>query len=101
MDIRLILLVFHLMKKVEVIERQLTRKDEIQQLFQGKNPRTGEVVYPGDNDIRNFDNLTIQIHNLNLVNRETGEVFNNVYSIAVWIPEEMGQSIIRLGNTLS
>ncbi len=85
----------YLMKKGEIRERQLTKKDEIQQLFQGKNPRTGEVIYPGDSEIKDFANLTIQIHNLNLINRDTGEVFENVYTIAVWIPEEMNKSIIR------
>lgn len=90
----------YLMKKGEIRERQLTKKDEIQQLFQGKNPRTGEVIYPGDSEIKDFTNLTIQIHKLNLINRETGEVFESVYSIAVWIPEEMNKSIIRLGEKL-
>ncbi len=90
----------YLMKKGEVRERQLTKKDEIQQLFQGKNPRVGEVIYPGDSEIKDFANLTIQIHNLNLVNRDTGEVFENVYTIAVWIPEEMNKSIIRLGDKI-
>ena len=91
----------YLMKKGAIRERQLTKKDEIQQLFQGKNPRTGEVIYPGDSEIKDFANLTIQIHNLNLINRETGEVFENVYSIAVWIPEEMNKSIIRLGGNFA
>ena len=91
----------YLMKKGEIRERQLTKKDEIQQLFQGKNPRTGEVIYPGDSEIKDFANLTIQIHNLNLINRETGEKHKNVYSIAVWIPEEMNKSIIRLGESLA
>lgn len=89
-----------LMKKGEIRERQLTNKDEIQQLFQGKNPRTGEVIYPGDSKIKDFASLTIQIHNLNLINRETGEVFENVYTIAVWIPEEMRKSIIILGEQI-
>lgn len=91
----------YLMKKGETRERQLTKKDEIQQLFQGRNPRTGEVIYPGDSEIRNFTNLTIQIHNLNLIERETGEIFENVYTIAVWIPEEMNKSIIRLGTNIA
>lgn len=89
-----------LMKKGEIRERQLTKKDEIQQLFQGKNPRTGEVIYPGDSEIKDFASLTIQIHNLNLINRDTGEIFENVYTIAVWIPEEMNKSIIRLGEQI-
>jgi hypothetical protein len=91
----------YLMKKGEIRERRLTPRDEIQQLFQGKNPRTGEVIYPGDSEIKDFNNLTIQIHRLNLVNRETGEVFEDVYSIAVWIPEKMGENIIRLGQEIS
>lgn len=91
----------YLMRKGESRLRQLTRKDEIQQLFQGKNPRTGVVIYPGDAEIKNFTNLTIQIHNLNLLNKETGELFQNVYSIAVWIPDAMGTSVIRLGDSLS
>ncbi|MEN9611284.1 MAG: hypothetical protein RLZZ628_2098 [Bacteroidota bacterium] len=91
----------YLMKKGQSRLRQLTRKDEIQQLFQGKNPRTGVVIYPGDSEIKNLTNLTIQIHNLNLLNKETGESFQNVYSIAVWIPDEMGKSIIRLGDSLN
>jgi hypothetical protein len=91
----------YLMKKGESRERQLTKKDEIQQLFQGKNPRMGKVIYPGDSEIKDFANLTIQIHNLRLINEEAGERFENVYSIAVWIPEEMSKSIIRLGGQLS
>lgn len=91
----------YLMTKGKARERRLTNKDEIQQLFQGKNPRTGEVIYPGDSEIKKITNLTIQIHNLNLINRETGEEHQNVYSIAVWIPEEMNKSIIRLGKSLT
>jgi len=91
----------YLMTKGKTRKRTLTRKDIINNLFQGKNPRTGEVVYPGDGEIKDFTNLTIQIHNLNLVNEDTGEVFENVYSIAVWIPEEMNKSIIRLGESIA
>ena len=36
--------------------RRLDRNQEIQQLFQGKNPRTGEIIYPGDSEIKE-DNL--------------------------------------------
>lgn len=91
----------YLMKKGQMRERRLNNRDEIQQLFQGKNPRTGEVIYPGDSEIKDFANLTIQIHNLDLINKETGEIFENIYSIAVWIPEEMNKSIIRLGESLA
>lgn len=71
--------------------RRLDRNDEIQQLFQGKNPRTGEVVYPGDSEIKDENRLTIQIHLLNI--RDTD--FTNVPTLAIWIPERMGTDIIR------
>lgn len=66
------------------------KKDEIQQLFQGKNPRTGEVIYPGDEKIKFKDSVTVQIHNLDF--RDTN--FKNIVTIAVWIPSRLSQSLI-------
>jgi hypothetical protein len=71
--------------------RRLDRNDEIQQLFQGRNPRTGEVIYPGDSEIKNESVLTIQIHLLDL--RDTD--FLSVPTLAIWIPESIGKDIIR------
>jgi hypothetical protein len=71
--------------------RRLNGNDEIQQLFQGRNPRTGEVIYPGDSEIKDENMLTIQIHLLNL--RDTD--FLNVPTLAIWIPEHMGVDLIR------
>lgn len=71
--------------------RRLDRNDEIQQLFQGRNPRIGEVVYPGDSEIKNENSLTIQIHLLNI--RDTD--FTSVATLAIWVPEHIGRDIIR------
>ncbi len=71
--------------------RRLDRNDEIQQLFQGRNPRTGEVTYPGDSEIKNENLLTIQIHLLNI--RDTD--FTSVPTLAIWVPEHIGRDIIR------
>lgn len=71
--------------------RRLDRNDEIQQLFQGRNPRTGEIIYPGDSEIKNEIFLTIQIHLLDL--RDT--IYTSVPTIAIWIPESIGRDIIR------
>ena len=71
--------------------RRLNRNDEIQQLFQGRNPRAGEVIYPGDSEIRDENRLTIQIHLLNI--RDADFIF--VPTLAVWIPEHMGVDLIR------
>jgi hypothetical protein len=71
--------------------RRLDRNQEIQQLFQGKNPRTGEVIYPGDSEIKDENLLTIQIHLLNIRDTE----FTRVPTLAIWIPEYIGTDIIR------
>lgn len=71
--------------------RRLNRNDEIQQLFQGRNPRTGEVTYPGDSEIKEENLLTIQVHLLNI--RDTEYV--KTPTLAIWIPEHMGTDIIR------
>lgn len=72
-------------------ERRLNSKGEIQQLFQGRNPRVGDIIYPGDIEIKNDDILTIQIHLLDLKNT----TYTNVPTLAIWIPEHMGKDIIR------
>lgn len=71
--------------------RRLNRNDEIQQLFQGRNPRTGEVIYPGDSEIKVESTLTIQIHLLDFRDTE----YTSVPTLAIWIPESIGSDIIR------
>ena len=77
--------------------RRLNANDEIQQLFQGKQPtrntdryRIGEV-YPGDSQIKDNDTLSIQIHRLNLRDNEV----NDCVSLAIWIPDELSSDIVR------
>jgi hypothetical protein len=72
----------------EARERTLNDAGEISQLFQGAAPvnppeRRGEI-YPGDRDIHSDDEVTIQVHNLDL-KTATG-VIEDVINIAVWIP---------------
>lgn len=85
--------------------RRLDNKghDEIQELFQGKNPRTGEVIYPGDREIKNNNLASIQIHRLHLKDGEGNDIFDedgnlkyvDVPTLAIWIPEHIGVDIIR------
>jgi hypothetical protein len=74
-------------------EREINSENEVPQLFQGKNPRVGEVIYPGDRAIRADSGLTVQIHNLRILRpSDSGpqeEVVANVPTVAVWIPGEM------------
>jgi len=76
------------------------RNDEIQQLFQGKQPtratqqyQIGEV-YPGDREIKDENMLTIQIHMLNI----RDEDYTDVPTLAMWIPEHISRDIIRQIN---
>lgn len=93
-----------------VRKRRVNNNDEIQQLFQGKQPTKptpkysiGEI-YPGDREIRVSDRICVQIHNLHLTDRNGEDIYNedtnellygNVPSLAIWIPEEYGKDIIR------
>jgi len=77
--------------------RRRNRNDEIQQLFQGKQPtkdtpqfKIGEV-YPGDSEIKNENLVSIQVHLLNLRDTE----YTSVPTLAIWIPEHIGTDIIR------
>jgi len=83
--------------------RRLDRNDEIQQLFQGRNPRTGNTIYPGDFDIREENSLSIQIHRLRIVDSNGQDIrdenglakFTDVPTIAIWVPEHIGRDIVR------
>lgn len=75
----------------------------IKQLFQGKNPKTGEVIYPGDREIKNENSITIQIHCLhlkdtegnNIVDENGNALYEDVPTIAIWFPENIGKDIVR------
>lgn len=83
----------YLMAKGKARKRQL-KNDEIQQLFQGKNPKTGEVIYPGDEKIKSEDLVSVQIHNLDFRDTE----HKNIITIAVWIPARLSKSLISKDN---
>jgi hypothetical protein len=72
-------------------ERDLNSKGEIKQLFQGPNART---EYPGDRKIKMKDNISIQIHLLDIKNTS----LKNIVNIAVWIPARLSQSLISKIN---
>ena len=75
----------------------------IKQLFQGKNPKSGEVIYPGDREIKNENLVTIQIHRLhlkdidgnNIVDENGNTLYDDVPTISIWFPENIGKDIIR------
>lgn len=77
--------------------RGIGEHGEIKNLFQGKHPvypteRRGEV-YPGDRDIRISDQVTVQIHRIDLAYKE-GIVKEDVPVLAVWVPARLAQDWI-------
>lgn len=58
--------------------------------FQGANPSQGAAIgsiYPGDDAIRDDDNLTIQIHRLRVLDSERKVVLaEDTYALAIWVP---------------
>lgn len=68
-------------------ERSLSG-DEIPNLFQGAYPDTKGEIYRGDRYARANGELTIQIHNLRVL--EDGRaIAENVPAVTVWVPAEM------------
>jgi hypothetical protein len=77
--------------------RRLTSNDEIQQLFQGKNPAKDNAqfkvgdFYPGDFEIKDENRVSIQIHFLQFENPH----YSLVPTLAIWIPDHMRVDIAR------
>lgn len=77
--------------------RGIDENGEVTNLFQGEAPvhpreRRGEV-YPGDRAIRDDDNVTVQIHALNLT-RDNLKVAQHVPILAVWVPARLARAWI-------
>lgn len=83
-------------------ERRLHKNgsDTIEQLFQGSNSKTG---FLGARNIKNENLLSVQIYRLKILDSSGNEIFDeegnpiyqNVPTIAIWIPENIGKDIIR------
>lgn len=86
-----------------VRSRRLDKQERIQELFQGKNPRTGPVIYPGDREIKNDGLVCIQIHRLHITDSKGNDIadedgnvkYHDVPTVAVWIPDHIGKDVIR------
>lgn len=88
--------------KQNIRERRLHRNgsNTIEQLFQGPNAKTG---FPGARNIKNENQINIQIHRLRLLDslgngiadEEGNPLYEDVPTIAIWFPENIGKDIIR------
>ena len=75
--------------------RSINESYEVSELFQGAYPVIPEHqkgrIYPGDRQIKNNDQLTIQVHTLDI--RHDGQVIsNNIPTLAIWFPAEYERS---------
>jgi len=75
--------------------RSVNDDEEIPTLFQGANYADAahrDEVYPGDEGIRAGQGLTIQVHTLEVRQKNRGPIIaTNVPTIAVWLPSSMSR----------
>lgn len=89
--------VVYQMKAGRTRQRGLSEKNEIKNLFQGRYPNDApspaDWIYPGDERVRASDQLTIQLHLLDL-DRDATVVAREVLAAAVWVPRQMSANWI-------
>lgn len=88
----------YFMSSREARIRTLSDRGEIPNLFQGAAPvspreRRGEI-YPGDRLIRSENNITIQIHNLDIRERDGSTIHTSVPNVAVYIPLRLSNDVL-------
>jgi hypothetical protein len=75
--------------------RSVNDDQEIPTLFQGANYKDAahkDMVYPGDEREREAQGVTIQIHSLEVRQKDRGHLISdNVPAVAVWIPQSMSK----------
>ncbi|MCB2380440.1 alpha-1,4 polygalactosaminidase [Hymenobacter sp. BT635] len=71
---------------------------KVRQLFQGRNPKkgAGELIYPGDIEIRELEQFSLQIHSLEVKNDSGPRVFS--FALAVWVPASAGVEMVKLAG---
>jgi hypothetical protein len=83
------------MSKGKTRLRSVNDDHEIPTLFQGANYADAshkDMVYPGDERERAAQGVTIQIHTLQVRQKDRGPLIaENVPTVAVWIPRSMAQ----------
>ncbi|MFC7668998.1 hypothetical protein ACFQT0_17800 [Hymenobacter humi] len=71
---------------------------KVRQLFQGRNPKkgAGELIYPGDSEIREPEHFSLQIHYLKVKNEADPQVAS--FALAVWVPADAGVEMVKLAG---
>ena len=71
-------------------QRAINDKGVISELFQGSNSIDGVQIYPGDREIRSQNNVTIQLHTLDL-KRDNQIIAEAVRVLTVWVPSRLAK----------
>ncbi len=75
-------------------QRGVDDTGDVTNLYQGENPVVPRnlrgSIYPGDRAIRDNDNVTVQIHTLQLTQNDT-PVADNVVVLTVWVPRRIAE----------
>lgn len=82
-----------LMSDWHEIRRDLVN-GRIPELFQGRQVAQGADTYPGDQQVKDEDKITVQLRNLTLGPRQAPFV-ENVPHLAVWIPERIARDMVQ------
>ncbi|PKL40407.1 MAG: alpha-1,4 polygalactosaminidase [Spirochaetae bacterium HGW-Spirochaetae-1] len=80
-------------------ERKLDAKGELVNLFQGAYPVNPKEIrgsiYAGDRYIHSNDNITVQIHMLNILDNDKKLIYDNpVANIAIFLPERLKTNVL-------
>lgn len=79
----------YLMRPSVGTRRRLLAGGSINELFQGRS-----AGYPGDGQIRDRDQLTVQLHDVTILDSADRDVFNHIPAMAVWVPRRMSRAWI-------
>jgi Z1 domain len=75
--------------------RSVDDDEEIPTLFQGANYADKahlDLIYPGDSEIHDSDRVTIQLHTLEVRQKNRGSIIaSDVPAIAVWVPRDLAE----------
>ena len=68
---------------------------ELQQGPTRSNSGDGQrYSYPGDLEFRVQDQVTVQVHHIDLIDEDDNVVARDVPVLAVWVPDRMGQNLL-------
>jgi hypothetical protein len=75
--------------------RERTPRRDVVELHEGANSRGGQVIYPGDSDIRDPNALSIQIFSIDVTEHRGGPALeSDVPALAFWVPQPLAAAFL-------